>query len=251
MQDNQFSQKKTLSSACNLSRMLEQQALQTRLDKNGIIKRKIQNKNLDIAHALVRALEREREKDFALDAALELTVDLAIGLTFNNHPGLYLALDLIHVLILNRDRDVALARNHEIENLEQSQTLNRNLALKYALDLAQVLIREPRLKNKIQSLGEALPSSNNWNDFYEWWRSHDPQWIEELRSAMIRYRDIAHYPEGQKRQIHRYYNANIFLISLLNTQGVVSEEVRDEIKDKLLLPWSQIEHGQTNGAHKI
>lgn len=234
-QNSQFREKRTRDNAYALARRLKVQKAENHVEEDTILKRK-----KDIVNALVRLLDRDdREQDFSLDLALDLTLALAVDLESHNHPGIYIAIDLMRVLALNSERNIALERNHEIKELEHSQTLNRNLALESSLSLAQAFIREPKLKSKIRILQESLPSSDNWNVFYEWWRK-DSKWVEKLRNTMIQHRNIAHYKSGQDRQIRPYYDANFFLINLLDIQGAIREDVREKIKTQLFLPWSQI-----------
>ena len=48
----------------------------------------------------------------------------------------------------------------------------------------------------------------------------------------------------QKLQLEHYYNANKFLVDLTNMKGAVSEDVRAEIEDTLLLPWAELQRRQ-------
>ena len=60
---------------------------------------------------------------------------------------------------------------------------------------------------------------------------------------MIEYLNIGHdwqFTDEQKRQLERYYDANKFLVDLMKIEGAVSDDVRAEIEDTLLLPWAEL-----------
>jgi len=71
--------------------------------------------------------------------------------------------------------------------------------------------------------------------------------LEHLRQMLIQHRNIGHdwqFNEQQKRQLQRYYDANRFLVKLMKVEGAVSEDVREEIEDTLLLPWEELQRRQ-------
>jgi len=80
---------------------------------------------------------------------------------------------------------------------------------------------------------------SNEPTFQQWWQSNGQAWIQELRQVMIEHRNIGHdwqFTEPQRQALQRYYDANNFLIELLKEPGAVSDPVRQEIEDNLLLP---------------
>ncbi|MEQ9666955.1 NACHT C-terminal helical domain 2-containing protein [Coleofasciculus sp. G2-EDA-02] len=61
---------------------------------------------------------------------------------------------------------------------------------------------------------------------------------------MIQYRNIGHnwqFSDSQKQLLKQYYDANKLLVDCLNSDCYVSQEVRQEIEDTLLLPIAEIE----------
>jgi len=52
------------------------------------------------------------------------------------------------------------------------------------------------------------------------------------------------FTDEQKLQLQRYYDANKFLVELMQIDGAVSDKVRAEIEDTLLLPWSELQRRQ-------
>jgi predicted NACHT family NTPase len=64
-------------------------------------------------------------------------------------------------------------------------------------------------------------------------------WAEQLRTVMLKYRNIGHdwqFTDQQKALLQQYYIANQLLVDCLNSECYVSREVRDRIESTLLLP---------------
>ncbi|MGF1515814.1 MAG: hypothetical protein ACFB5Z_19235 [Elainellaceae cyanobacterium] len=64
----------------------------------------------------------------------------------------------------------------------------------------------------------------------------------------MEHRNIGHdwqFSEGQKKRLQQYYDANKLLIDCLNGDCYVTNDVRAEIEDTLLLPISEIEKRQS------
>ena len=123
--------------------------------------------------------------------------------------------------------------------------LDRHRIHAHALALAHTL--DPDLTNKLQQLKMALPTANNWESFYPWWQANGSKWIEQLRQVMNEYRTIGHdwqFTDEQRQQLKLYYDANKFLVDLMNIEGAVSKDVRAEIEDTLLLPWAELQRRQ-------
>jgi predicted NACHT family NTPase len=107
---------------------------------------------------------------------------------------------------------------------------------------------------KLEQLRAKLPSPENWQHFQQWWQAQEQQWSEELRQVMIEHRDIGYswqFNEQQKQQLQRYYDANRFLVELVQIKGAVSQEVRAEIENSLLLPWDELQrrYSEIYGSH--
>lgn len=61
---------------------------------------------------------------------------------------------------------------------------------------------------------------------------------------MIQHGRIGHdwqLTSDQRQQLQHYYDANRFLIDLINIKGAVSDSVCAEIEDSLLLPWEELQ----------
>lgn len=97
------------------------------------------------------------------------------------------------------------------------------------------------LKYELQQIMEQLLHSfrNNEEDFKYWWQSNGSTWIDQLRSALIEYRNIGHvwqFSNDQLESLRAYYDANKLLIDCLSSDCYVSREVRAKIEDELLVP---------------
>jgi len=169
----------------------------------------------DLAHDLARACAHDlaRARDLAHDLARTRALDHALDLT----------LDLDHALDLALDLD--LARTHDL-----ACDIDR------ALDLARD--HYPSLAIRLKQLRSQLPLSNE-QKLQQGWQSKGQAWVQELRQLMIEHRDIGHdwqFTKPQRQALRRYYDANKFLVELLKIPGAVSDPVRQEIEDNLLLP---------------
>ena len=174
---------------------------------------------------------------FALDPALNLDRNLALNLDRN--------LDLAHARTLALDLDLT-----RILNLTRVRAFARALALdlyhNLDLDLDRNPDLDPTLVNQFQQLRTPLSenfSEQNWEEFQRWWEINGQAWIKELRQVMIEHRNIGHdwqFTKSQEQALKRYYDANKFLVELLKEPEVVSNTVRQEIEDNLLLPIAEL-----------
>jgi len=100
---------------------------------------------------------------------------------------------------------------------------------------------EPPYRRSLQDLKDQLPkaTSENSENFKQWWTTNGTAWAEQLRSVMIRHRNIGHdwqFSDEQQALLEQYYAANRLLVDCLNTECYVSRAVREEIEGTLLLP---------------
>lgn len=100
------------------------------------------------------------------------------------------------------------------------------------------------LKHELQQIMEQLLHSfrNNEADFKYWWQSNGSTWIEQLRSALIKHRNIGHdwqFINDQLESLRAYYDSSKLLMDCLNSDCYVSREVRAKIEAELLLPITQ------------
>ena len=79
----------------------------------------------------------------------------------------------------------------------------------------------------------------------QWWKNNGATWKNELRQAMIKYRNIGHEWNFNQQQIEllkQYLTANKLLMECLNSECYVSREVREEIEDSLFLPFADLNY---------
>ncbi|MFW5666465.1 MAG: helix-turn-helix transcriptional regulator [Coleofasciculus sp.] len=102
------------------------------------------------------------------------------------------------------------------------------------------------LKRKLQELSKNIPEpfEHNQESFKQWWYDKNESWTAQLRNVMIQHCNIGHdwqLSDSQKQLLQQYYNANKLLVDCLNSDCYISQEVRQEIEDTLLLPIAEIE----------
>jgi predicted NACHT family NTPase len=101
-------------------------------------------------------------------------------------------------------------------------------------DLNLALALSPELQSKWQVLNQ-----ENYENLPQWWRDNGQQWLKELRTIMIDYRNIGYdwqLSDGKRQLLQQYYDANKLLVDCLNSDCSVSPHVRQEIEAMLLLP---------------
>jgi len=181
--------------------------------------------DLDLYCALAFNLDQNltRDLNLSLDCA---ALDRAMTCTFD------LALDLALTRDLARAITSAFARDRGL-------ACYRVLALPHNLNINSVLA------NKLEKLRAQVlkHSAQNWNSLQQWWKQDGRAWTAELRQVIIEHRNIGYdwqLAESQEQVLHRYYDANKFLVELLKQDGAVSESVRQEIEDNLLLPIAEL-----------
>jgi len=172
--------------------------------------------------------------DLAQISACELDVDQSVVFDlFSSHHRTYL-----HSLVLDIDRSIALARDLD-------RTLNMDLALARFLKTKNPIELVPGLVNQLCQLQDDLPISDPQIEVHDWWPVHGIRWIEKLRQLMIDYQDSGYdWRLTRDKQFHHYYEANIFLVKIMNIAGAVSANCRTEIEESLLLPWAELHKRQ-------
>jgi hypothetical protein len=94
---------------------------------------------------------------------------------------------------------------------------------------------------------ELPPSGSSRENRKQWWQENSQAWTDKLRTVMIEHCNIGHdwqFSEQHKQWLQLYYDANLLLMNCMNSGCVVSDEVREEIEETLLLPIADIEKRQ-------
>jgi predicted NACHT family NTPase len=191
---------------------------------------------------------------FYLSLALDIHYQIAAG---DNgivpiSPQLVRVLDDKFFSII--EPDLALDVTLKLAQAVEQEVNNHGLAqsfLSSASALYYAFSRDfnPEIEEPIQQLQAQLHHLAKDDDsFMEWWKKNGKSWTEQLRSLMIQHRDIGHdwqqFKKQQRELLTQYYNANKLLVDCLNSGCVVSDEVRKEIENTLLLPIDEIKKRQ-------
>lgn len=126
-----------------------------------------------------------------------------------------------------------------VDLLDEALTFTDGLQLKLGAVLRQI-------KGQLDELvGEVQDDIENLLGFSDWWETNNQVWIKQLRNIMSEHRHISHdwqLSDQQKDLLKQYCNANELLVDCLNSGCAVSNHVREEIEQTLLLPISKIEN---------
>ena len=182
---------------------------------------RVHNHTLSLDLALAHVLDRALDRTLALDCAL--TLDLALARL----------LDRVHDRVLDFTLDLTLA---------QALDLTFSPPIDFKLDSTL----SSDIKNKLQQLRVELLTSNSQKELQQWWQANGAQWLKQLRQLIVE-RDMGYdwqFTDEQKQQLTRYYDTNKFLVELMKIEGAVSDKVRAEIEETLLLPWDELQRRQ-------
>jgi predicted NACHT family NTPase len=177
--------------------------------------------NLDVQFPPLPDFTLQLYLNFAqmLDANLAFTPDFTVAIEFDQK------LKAIAATV-----EPALRRLCELE-LILSCVHNFDLALERDLAL--------ELQTSLQKLREKLPQeAENSASFPTWWQSNGQAWTEELKALAIAHRYAGHdwhFTHYQKQLLQQYYEANKLLVNCLNSGCEVTDSVRQQIEETLLL----------------
>ena len=141
-------------------------------------------------------------------------------------------------LFLDRTLDLSLKLAIDL-SLDRTLDLSLELAIDLSLKLAIAKCEDDQLRQILEKLKQQLPNrQENKEEWQKWRKENGLAWTEELRKAMIKYRNIGHNWEFNQEQVdllNEYLIANQLLVDCLNSECYVSREVREEIENTLLL----------------
>jgi predicted NACHT family NTPase len=199
---------------------------------------------------------RIRDLNCEVDCDIEFDSTLASDLKFVKalDPNVNVLFDKEFALDIDLDR--ALIRAWSLNHIFNYDFNGLNRALNRTLDssrnLAELKPSVQPLRQKLQELRENLPNKlgtglplpgqNRGQDLEPergWWRRGGAAWTDEVRQAMIDYRNIGHdwqFTEAQKIQLQCYFEANQLLIDCLHSDCYVSRDVRQQVEESLMLP---------------
>ncbi len=176
-----------------------------------------------LAYALGFYRQFDLARDLVLDRNLALALSYALDISASIHePSLKLDVFRAHLVC----------------------TLAHTLACTFKDDLLRTA--NPELNLSLQQLRVQLPNHDkDIEQLQKWWQTNDRAWTEQLRIVIIKHRNIGHdwqFREHQKQLLKQYYDANKLLVDCLNSGCVVSDRVRKEIEETLLLPIAEIQN---------
>ena len=178
----------------------------------------------------VRDKSNSVEADQKIAAIREFYYSLHPSLDHDRNFSLYLDLYLSLYLSCDFSQDI------NLKLLDLSPDLNS--AIKHCLDR--------KLREILQQLQQQLPDRDLDREIKkQWWKNNGATWKNELRQAMIKYRNIGHewnFNQQQIELIKQYLTANKLLMECLNSECYVSREVREEIEDSLFLPFADLNY---------
>ncbi|MBD2327624.1 NACHT domain-containing protein [Alkalinema sp. FACHB-956] len=206
--------------------------------------------------ALTRDLDFALNLDFDLARDFAFTLDSALAFDFN----LNFALDQNFILACKLDSALKSDFEHALKH-DLAFNHTRNLAidldddfdLNFIQDFASALDRALSLAHdrdydlyiKLVTLKERIPeySENNQENFRIWWKCYSDNWVREYETILKEHHNISHnwrFKKSQEYELNQYYDTNKFLVDCLNGECSVSPQVRQEIEETLLLPFSQL-----------
>ncbi|MBW4428409.1 MAG: NACHT domain-containing NTPase [Nostoc desertorum CM1-VF14] len=120
-----------------------------------------------------------------------------------------------------------------------------------ALSSALAIVQDAGLHQALQQLKDLLPDLEQSRESIQtWWQTSYPAWIEQLKTAIAKHRNIEHYwhfSPQQQQVLQQYYDANQLLIDCLNSNGEITDIVRQEIEASLL-PIEELSKWEWQGA---
>ncbi|QIR36890.1 NACHT domain-containing NTPase [Tolypothrix sp. PCC 7910] len=165
---------------------------------------KVNNKSLSIKSThkpvAVRAFYFEHALFFSYDCLYELTYEFAAALGLDSNA-------------IHTEQEIAF--DESLSDILEVTNVNKYEILSYILNL-QIYI-EPELRQLIQDLKEIFQLKNQENCGQE--ERLSPEYNQQLRSLLIKYRDICYKDELSEHQnelLWCYYDANEMLLNCLN-----------------------------------
>jgi predicted NACHT family NTPase len=172
----------------------------------------------------------------ALAQAPHLAAHFALASTLDQGIFLDVALDnLLQEFVADHSQDFAYAN-----------------ACSEALNNILVMVLDAGFYKSLQQLRDQLPApSQDRERLQDWWQKNYGAWVEQVRGAIAKYRNIHHpwqFTPEQQQVLQRYYDANQLLIDCLNSNCEVTTATRQEIEATLLLPQKELEEREWQGV---
>jgi adenylate kinase family enzyme len=134
------------------------------------------------------------------------------------------------------------------DNINIDININFDLHLFHALggvndrDFCQNFDWEHQLQQALDQILNGF--QGNQEQSMQWWETNGKQWTAELYQVMITYCNIGQdwqVTDQERQLLQQYYDANLLLVQLLNSDCCyVSRHVRESIEETLLLPMEEL-----------
>ncbi|WP_375503098.1 NACHT domain-containing protein [uncultured Nostoc sp.] len=120
-----------------------------------------------------------------------------------------------------------------------------------ALSSALAIVQDAGLHQALQQFKDLLPDPEQSRESIQtWWQTSYPAWMEQLKTAIAKHRNIQHdwhFSPQQQQVLQQYYDANQLLIDCLNSNCEITDVVRQEIEASLLLPITELQEQEWQG----
>ncbi|MEH1798759.1 MAG: NACHT domain-containing NTPase [Nostoc sp.] len=150
------------------------------------------------------------------------------------------------------DRDIFLDAALENLVMECKSNFADVYACNDALSSALAIVQDAALHQALEQLKDLLPDSEQSRERIQtWWQTSYPAWMEQLKPAIAKHRNIEHhwhFSPHQQQVLQQYYDANQLLIDCLNSNCEITGVVRQEIEASLLLPRKELSKREWQGA---
>ena len=181
--------------------------------------------NKDLSYRLARDLDSTLDDALVGNDDLARSLDFDLNLSFNIYTDGNNARSLVRLYALALNTNLYKARSLSLSTTFQQALLSLRLDLESA--------------------------TANEASFREWKQMQKKGWMENLKSLVIRHRNIGHlwqFSTEQTNKLSLYYVANLLLVECMK-RAYVSNEVRQQIEDGMLMP--DFDYAQPSVAGKI
>ncbi|QMS90073.1 NACHT domain-containing NTPase [Nostoc edaphicum CCNP1411] len=99
-----------------------------------------------------------------------------------------------------------------------------------------------KLQLVLVTLKQQLPDPDKYQtSFLQWWKESNQDWVKHIRNVILEYfgfDDAWKHEEETIKLFRQYYYTNKLLIDCLNSDCYISQKLREEIENTLLLPFN-------------
>ncbi len=181
--------------------------------------------------------------------------DIALGLEIEQYQNQYKTIDLYSCYSVLFSKKYALKANRDIAlrlepKLRRASTKHMDSTFSNPIALKLFKLLEPVKQPTIYKIYEDENNQKNSSIFgaeRAWWKTHGSSWNREFKSLIAKYRsqlNAKQLSKEQREKLRKYYDANVLLVDCLNSDCNVSQKVKEDIEETLLLPMSEIEKRQ-------